>query len=114
MRRSYRQNILFLLAGAAVTLWTGLVAMHFAETDELSDPIAQEEAVRIADPRQMTRSQLRRLGLPRLVYLRCGMLDGQTAYAIHAADGTAIAVVEDLEVASELASEGNMIFVAVH
>ncbi|HME27565.1 MAG TPA: DUF1150 family protein [Acetobacteraceae bacterium] len=88
--------------------------MHFAETEELIDPVAQEEAVRIADPRQMTRSQLRRLGLPRLVYLRCGTVDGQPAYAVHAADGTAVAVVEDLEVAIELASENNMIFVAVH
>ena len=88
--------------------------MHFAETDELIDPIAPEEAVQIADPRQMTRSQLRRLGLPRLVYLRCGTVDGQPAYAVHAADGTAVAVVEDLDVAVELASECDMIFVAVH
>ena len=88
--------------------------MHFAETDEFAEPIAYEEPVRIADPRQMTRSQLRRLGMPRLVYLRCGTVDGQTAFAIHAADGTAMAVVEDLEVAMELASESNMLFVAVH
>ncbi|HEY2618839.1 MAG TPA: DUF1150 family protein [Acetobacteraceae bacterium] len=88
--------------------------MHFAETDEFLEPAAHEEAVRIADPRQMTRSQLRRLGLPRLVYLRCGTVDGQASFAIHAADGTAIAVVEDLDVAMELASESNMIFVAVH
>jgi hypothetical protein len=48
------------------------------------------------------------------VYLRCGTVDGQEAFAIHAADGTSIAVVEDLEVALEVASESNMVFVAVH
>ncbi len=67
-----------------------------------------------ADPRQMTRGELLRLGVPRLVYLRCGTIDGQPAYAIHAADGTAMAVVEDIEVAIELASEHDMTFVAVH
>jgi hypothetical protein len=88
--------------------------MHFAEADESFDSISHDEAVRIADPRQMTRAQLRRLGVPRMAYLRCGTIDGQQAFAIHAADGTAIAVVEDLEVAMELGAESNMIFVAVH
>jgi hypothetical protein len=67
-----------------------------------------------ADPRRMTRGELLRLGVPRLVYLRCGTVDGQQAYAIHAADGTAMAVVEDIEVAIELASEHDMTFVSVH
>jgi hypothetical protein len=88
--------------------------MHFAETDESIDPVSRDEAVRIADPRRMTRAQLRRLGVPGMAYLRCGTVDGQQAFALHAADGTAIAVVEDLEVAMELASESHMRFVAVH
>jgi hypothetical protein len=91
-----------------------MVGMHFAEADEFIEPIGHEEVLRIDDPRRMTRSQLRRLGVPRIVYLRYGTVDGETAYAIHAADGTAMAVVEDLEVALELASESNMIFVSVH
>ena len=66
------------------------------------------------DPRHMTRAELRRLGMPRLVYLRCGTVEGQTAYAIHAADGTAMAVVEDVSVALELVAENHMTFVAVH
>jgi hypothetical protein len=100
-------------AGSGRRILDRIGAMHFAETDEF-EPAAHEEAARIADPRRMTRSQLRRLGMPRLVYLRCGTVDGQTAFAVHAADGTAMAVVEDLEVAMELASECNMIFVSVH
>jgi hypothetical protein len=88
--------------------------MHYAETDESIDTIACEDAVWIADPRQMTRAQLRRLGMPRMVYLRCGTVDGQAAFAVHAADGTALAVVEDVETAIELATENHMVFVAVH
>ena len=80
--------------------------MHHAEPDG--------SAALIADPRHMTSTQLRQLGLAQVVYLRCGTIDGQTAYAIHAADGTAMAVVEDLEVAFELASENDMTLVAVH
>lgn len=81
--------------------------MSFAEPNASTEPDC-------ADPRQMTRSELLRLGLPRLAYLRCGTIDGQPAYALHAADGTAMAVVEDIEVAIDLASEKNMLFVSVH
>ena len=88
--------------------------MHIAEIDETINSLSRDDAMQIADPRQMTRAQLRRLGVPRLVYLRCGMVDGQKAYAVHAADGTAIAVVDDVEVAVELVSDNHMIFVAVH
>jgi hypothetical protein len=86
--------------------------MRFAGTDSL-EPITQEPAP-VVDLRRMTRAELRQLGLPRLVYLRCGTVDGQPAFAIHAADGTAMAVVEDVEVAIELASANDMTFVAVH
>ncbi len=73
-----------------------------------------DEIAAVADPRRMTRSELRRLGMPRLVYLRRGMIDGQPAFAIHAADGTAMAVVEDVDVALELVAENHMTFVPVH
>ena len=36
--------------------------MHIAEIDESIDPISRDDAVQVADPRQMTRAQLRRLG----------------------------------------------------
>jgi hypothetical protein len=62
----------------------------------------------------MTSAQLRRLGMPWLVYLRSGKINGEVAYAIHAADGTPMAVVEDVEVALDLASANNMTFVTVH
>jgi hypothetical protein len=81
--------------------------MSFAETSSSTEPDC-------VDPRQMTQGELRRLGTPRLAYLRCGTIDGQPVYALHAADGTAMAVVEDIEVAIDLASEKDMLFVSVH
>jgi hypothetical protein len=82
--------------------------MRFAEHSDAAELTGADHL------RQMTRGELLRLGVPRLVYLRCGTIDGQPAYAIHAADGTAMAVVEDIAVAIELASEHDMTFVAVH
>jgi hypothetical protein len=82
-------------------------AMSFAEPSTSNEPAC-------ADPRKMTRGELLTLGLPRLAYLRCGTIDGQPAYALHAADGTAMAIVEDIEVAIDLASEKDMLFVSVH
>jgi hypothetical protein len=95
-------------------LRTGSLAMPFAETSQSADPNSHDEAVPVGDPRHMTRVQLRQLGMPRIVYLRSGTIDGHTAYAIHAADGTALAVVEDIELAVELASENDMTFVPLH
>lgn len=70
--------------------------------------------VGMVDAHQMTAAQLRDFGMPTLVYLRAGLLDGAVAYAIHAADGTRMAVVEDIDCAIEIANERGMLFVAVH
>lgn len=81
--------------------------MRFTEATDATEPTR-------TDLRQMTRGELLRLGVPRLAYLRCGTVDGHPAYALHAADGTAMAIVEDIEVAIELASENDLLFVSVH
>ena len=83
--------------------------MRFAAIDE---PTFSEPP--LAEPRQMTPSQLRELGTPRLVYLRAGLADGEPAFGIYAADGTVLSVVDDIELAIELVAEHGMTFVAVH
>jgi hypothetical protein len=88
--------------------------MRFAATDASADVISHDEMVSITDPRRMTQAELRRLGMPHVVYLRSGTINGETEYAIHAADGTAMAVAEDVSDAIELASAGDMTLVAVH
>ncbi|MEJ0018984.1 MAG: DUF1150 family protein [Acetobacteraceae bacterium] len=84
------------------------------EADGTAEHASREEAAPVTDPRRMTRGQLRLLGMPRIVYLRCGTVEGHPAFAIHAADGTAIAVVDDIPSAVDLASSSDMTFVAVH
>jgi hypothetical protein len=85
------------------------MAMRFAAIDEPA--VLDLWAV---EPRRMTPSQLRELGMPGLVYLRAGIVNGEPAYGIYAADGTVLSVVEDVELAIELVSEHGMTFVAVH
>jgi hypothetical protein len=88
--------------------------MQYVATDEIADTAVREETDIATEARQMTRGQLRQLGVSRLVYLRAGTVDGEAAYAIHAADGTPVAIVEDIELAVELVSEHGMTFVTVH
>jgi len=87
--------------------------MRITQTNEY-DPGDSDDGTLIADVRGMTQSQLRRLGVPGIVYLREGIADGETAYAIYAADGTAVAVVDDVELAIELVTEHGLTFVPVH
>ena len=74
----------------------------------------EQEGEFALDARHMTPNQLRDLGVSYVVYLREGMVDGHPAYAIHAADGTAMAIVEDIDLAVELVAEHGMAFVTVH
>jgi hypothetical protein len=87
--------------------------MQITQTREF-DPNGADDGTVLTDVRQMTQSQLRCLGVSSMVYLRAGTADGQAAYAIYAADGTAVAVLDDAEVAIELAAEHGLTFVAVH
>jgi hypothetical protein len=88
--------------------------MNVAVIDTPGETVFRDVDAEAADVRQMTPAQLRRLGVRSVVYLRSGMMNGQMAYAIHAADGATMAVVEDIDLAVELVSEHGMAFVAVH
>jgi hypothetical protein len=88
--------------------------MHDAATDAITDVLAYEEIDLAAEARRMTSGQLLQLGVSRLVYLRAGTIDGETAYAIHAADGTTVGIVEAIDLAIELVAEHGMTFVTVH
>jgi hypothetical protein len=88
--------------------------MHFAPTHQSGSTVSNEGHAIVGDPRRMTRSQLRQLGVSMVVYLRSGTRDGQVAFAIHAADGNAMAIVDDIDLAVELVSEQGLVFVSVH
>jgi hypothetical protein len=88
--------------------------MHIAAIDSPTEASGYEGSLAAADPRSMTAAELREFGVSSLVYLKTGTAEGQLAFAIHGADGLALAVVDDIDLAVELVSAHGMSFVAVH
>ena len=60
---------------------------------------ADTGAVRILDIRQITTDQLAQLGVSRLAYIKPVTVGGEDVFAIHAADGTPMAVAPNRELA---------------
>jgi len=81
---------------------------------EPGETVGRDVETPVDDVRCMTLAQFRRLGVRSIAYLRPHVLNGQFAYVIHAADGEAMAALEDVDAAVALASEQGMVFVAVH
>jgi hypothetical protein len=52
-----------------------------------------------SDIRHLTDSQLMELGVTELAYVKPVLVEGSLAYAIHAADGSPMAVTDDRDVA---------------
>jgi hypothetical protein len=88
--------------------------MNVSVIDEPGETIGHDVGPLADDVRNMTTAQFRRLGVPSVVYLRVGTMDGEVAYAIHAADGIPMAVVADVDTAVSLVCQNGMAFVAVH
>jgi hypothetical protein len=51
------------------------------------------------DIRHLSEAQLAQLGLQQIAYIRPTMVNGEKGYAIHAADGTPMAIAGDRDVA---------------
>ena len=88
--------------------------MNVSVIDRPGETVGHNVDVLVDDVRHMTTAQFRRLGVRSVVYLRAGLMNGEMAFAIHAADGIPMAVVEDVDIAVALACEHGMAFVAVH
>jgi len=66
------------------------------------------------DIRHLSETQLAQLGMTQIAYVRPVMVDGEAGFAIHAADGTPMAVAGDHDVAIAAILEHNMVPVTVH
>lgn len=66
------------------------------------------------DIRHLSTAQLQALGVSQLAYVKQVMVGGVAAFAIHAADGTQMAVAEDCAVAVAAIREHEMIAAMVH
>ncbi len=63
---------------------------------------------------QMTAQDFKSLGLAQLAYVKTVTVDGQTAYSVHAADGTEIMVMENRAIAHAAVRQHDLEPLSVH
>ena len=68
----------------------------------------------LVDIRHLSEGQLAQLGVSQIAYVKPVPVDGQIAYAIHAADGTPMALTGDQELAFAAIIQHEMIPTLVH
>lgn len=77
---------------------------------QAEDALAQEAV----DIRNLTQAQLMQLGMSQLAYVKPVWMDGETAFAIFAADGSPMAVAADCELAVAAIMQHEMVPALVH
>ena len=81
------------------------------QTEEAVAPVAESV---IIDIRHLSDQQLAMLGVSQIAYIKPVVVDGSQGFAIHAADGTPMAVAGDREVAIAAILQHEMQPVSVH
>jgi hypothetical protein len=81
-------------------------------TDSGSDE--QTPAAVIMDIRHISAEQLAQLGMQQIAYVKPVVLNGEQGFAIHAADGTPMAVAGNREVAIAAIMQHEMVPAQVH
>jgi hypothetical protein len=66
------------------------------------------------DIRHLSAEQLAQLGVSQIAYVKPVMVNGQNGFAIHAADGTPMAMAEDRDVAMAAIVQHEMFPLSVH
>jgi hypothetical protein len=64
--------------------------------------------------RQMSSRELALFGMQDLAYVKAVLIDGTTAFAVHAADGTQITVLPDREIALATVRQHDLEPLSVH
>lgn len=68
----------------------------------------------VFDIRKLSDEQFGKLGMAQVAYVKAVVIDGMPGFAIHAADGTPMAVAEDREVAVAAILQHEMFPLSVH
>jgi hypothetical protein len=71
-------------------------------------------AKEMIDIRRLSAEQLGQLGVSQIAYVKPVMLNGAVAFAIHAADGTPMAVADDRDLAIAAVRQHEMVPTLVH
>ncbi len=90
--------------------YDALRTLDLAEADISSAAGAEE----ISDIRNVTQAQLMALGMAQLAYVKPVWMDGTTAFAIFAADGSPMAVAADCDLAVQAIVQHEMVPALVH
>ncbi len=80
----------------------------------MANATSEKTAGQDIDIRHLSTAQLQALGVSQLAYVKPVMVGGVAAFAIHAADGTQMAVAEDCAVAVAAIREHEMVAAMVH
>jgi hypothetical protein len=81
-------------------------------TDNISDD--QVSPAVIMDIRHISTAQLAQLGMQQIAYVKPVVLNGEQGFAIHAADGTPMALADNRELAVAAIVQHEMIPAQVH
>lgn len=83
------------------------------DSGDQTDAVSMKEVVSF-DVRHLSEQQLAELGVSRIAYVKPVMVNGVQGFAIHAADGTPMAIAGDREVAVAAVVQHEMLAVSVH
>ena len=81
----------------------------FHAEDDLDQELPED-----IDIRKLTQAQLMQLGMSQLAYVKPVWMDGETAFAIFAADGSPMAVAADCDLAVAAIVQHEMVPALVH
>lgn len=82
--------------------------------DSIQQSEDQAALIAIADIRHISTAQLAQLGLQQIAYVKPVEVNGASCYAIHAADGTPMAIAGDRDVAVAAIRQHEMVPAQVH
>jgi hypothetical protein len=83
-------------------------------TNSIQQPDQPAAVPAIGDIRHISAEQLAQLGMQQIAYVKPVMVNGTAAFAIHAADGTPMAIAAGLDVALAAIAQHEMIPAQVH
>ena len=83
-------------------------------SNDQPDVVTPSQEVAVFDVRHMTEQQLATLGVSHIAYVKQVIVNGIPGFAIHAADGTPMAVAGNREVALAAVVQHEMLPLSVH
>jgi hypothetical protein len=83
-------------------------------TNSIQQPEDQATMITIADIRHISEAQLAQLGMQQIAYVKPVEVNGTACFAIHAADGTPMAIAGDRDVAFAAIRQHEMVPAQVH